>query len=218
MDGINETGKILLLNYRFAFWYQTMIEVNENFDVDVKSSGEIKTYKINGVSKEVFPTMRSLESDYKKPLELQIINNTAILAIHTFAKTDIKLNGQNLRIIAATFKTLKDKKVENLIIDLRNNSGGTDGNAALFASYFFDKPFRYWDRIEVTEAISKEIKGLNRLFYKKPLHKGNSYRWRKMWLTSEFDYYEPQKPSKEQFYWEDISFNKWFVYVFHAAI
>jgi hypothetical protein len=60
----------------------------------------------------------------------------------------------------------------------------------------FDKPFRYWDKIEVTEAVAKEIKGINSLFYKKPKEVDGSYRWRKTWLTKEFDYYETQQPAK----------------------
>ncbi|MBK9487857.1 MAG: hypothetical protein IPO07_03000 [Haliscomenobacter sp.] len=167
-DGYNETEKILLLNHRFAFWYQTMIEVNEHFAVEIRFQEKVERYVAKGVNKDVFPTMETLESANVKQLALDIVANTGILTIHSFAKTAIKRNGQQFeKFIKTTFKSLKDQHIENLVIDLRYNGGGTDGNAALLASYFFDKPFRYWEKIEVTEAIAEEIKGMYRLFFRK---------------------------------------------------
>jgi len=98
------------------------------------------------------------------------------------------------------FKTLEEQEVKNLIIDLRYNTGGTDGNAALLASYFFDATFRYWDRIEVTEDIAGQIsRGLNKVFYSKPEKKDSTYLWKGALLTKEFKYYKPQKPAKHNF-------------------
>lgn len=199
-DGFNQTEKILLLNHRFSFWYQSVIEVAQTFKLETNKDGVVKNVELNGVSKNVFPTLKSLETNYTKPLEFEIANGTGILKIHTFAKSSFKDNGQKFKkYIKATFKEIENTGIKNLIIDLRYNTGGTDGNAALLASYFFDQPFRYWDKIEVTETIAKEIKGLNRLFYKKPKKVENSFHWRKTWLTKEFDYYETQKPAKNNY-------------------
>jgi hypothetical protein len=199
-DGFNQTEKILLLNHRFAFWYQNIIEVDRTFKIVTKSDGVTHTHEITGITKDVFPSLKSLESNYKKPLEFEIANNIGILKVHSFAKSTIKDNGQKFKkFTKATFRQIKNKGIENLIIDLRYNTGGTDGNAAYLASHFFDSPFRYWDRIEVTEAVAEEIKGINRLFYKRPKKIDDSYHWRKTWLTKEFDYYETQKPAKRNF-------------------
>ena len=199
-DGYNQTEKTLLLNHRFAFWYQTIVEVNEKFNVVIADEGTPKIYEVSGVSKDLFPTLKSIETNYKKPLEFELKDNVGIIKIHSFAKTDIKGNGQNLKkFTRKTFKALKDGTVSNLVIDLRYNTGGTDGNAALLASYFFDKPFRYWDKIEVTEDLAKEIKGLLRVIYAKPLKKDGTYLWRKSIFTREFNYYKIQRPARRNF-------------------
>lgn len=199
-DGYNESEKILLLNHRFAFWYQTMIELNENFSIHTKFEGVEETYEVKGVNKEVFPTLASLESANEKQLKFDIVDKTGILTIHSFAKSTIKRNGQHFKpFIQTTFKDLKKQGIENLVIDLRYNSGGTDGNAAFLASYFFDQPFKYWEKIEVTEAVAQEIKGKYRLFFRKPERVDSTYLWKKTWVTSEFDYYQVQKPARHNF-------------------
>ena len=109
------------------------------------------------------------------------------------AKQDFK------EFIAKTFSSLKQNNIQHLIIDLRDNSGGSDPYAALFTSYFFDQPFRYWNRIEVTEAIAKEITGLAKAFYKKPIQQDSVWLWQKGKHTDEFDFYEEQKPAKNNY-------------------
>ncbi len=199
-DGFNQTEKILLLNHRFAFWYQNIIEVNDIFKIETKSNGVTDSYELTGTTKESFPSLASLESNYKKPLEFEILNNIGVLKVHSFAKSTIKSNGQNFkRFSKDVFKQIKEKDVKSLIIDLRYNTGGSDGNAVKLASYFFDKPFRYWEKIEVTEKLAKEIKGAVKFIYRKPVKEGEMYTWRKAKLTNEFDYYLTQKPSRNNF-------------------
>lgn len=199
-DGYNESEKILLLNHRFAFWYQTMIELSENFSIQTKFQENETTYVVKGVNKALFPTLASLESANVKQLNFEIVDKTGILTIHSFAKSIIKKNGQRFKsFISTSFKALKKQGVKNLVIDLRYNSGGTDGYAAFLASYFFDQPFKYWEKIEVTEAVAQEIKGKYRLFFRKPERGDSTYLWKKTWVTSEFDYYQVQKPARLNF-------------------
>ncbi|MPS72306.1 MAG: hypothetical protein E2590_04060 [Chryseobacterium sp.] len=199
-DGYNQTEKILLLNYRFPFWYQEIIDAPKVFKVVVRSENTEQTFDLNGASKDVFPPLEKLEKNYGSPLEFEVKDGIAILKIHSFADTAIKRGGQNFKkFVKDVFQTLQQQNIKDLIIDVRNNTGGTDDNAALLASFFFDKTFRYWDKIEVTEAVAKEIKGVNKMFYKKPEENNGLYLWKKSWITKEFDYYEPQEPAKMNF-------------------
>jgi hypothetical protein len=199
-DGYVETVKRLVLNHHFALWYQTIIGMPEYHTVTVKNNDAVETYTLKGTTKNVFPTYSIVESAHVKQLQFTVHDNTGILVIHSFAKSVIRKNGQNYKkFIRTTFKTLNKKQVQNLVIDLRYNTGGTDANASFLASHFFDKPFRYWQKIEVTEAIANEIKGLNRLFYKKPIRHDTTYHWQKTWITREFNFYKPQSPSRQAF-------------------
>ncbi|WP_188111987.1 S41 family peptidase [Aquimarina sp. RZ0] len=200
-DGVNQTLKTLLLNHRFAFWYQSIIELNKDYEIEIKLNNSIEKHIVKGVSKEIFPSLESVLVN-KKQLDFKIKDSIAFLTIHSFAKTVIKKNGQNYKkFIKESFKILRNKKVKNLIIDIRYNSGGTDGNAAFLASHFFDQPFKYWDKIEVTDKIAIEIKGINTIFFKKPIQKDSTYHWRgaRSWLTKEFNYYKLQKPAKDNY-------------------
>lgn len=199
-DGYNHTVKTLVLNHQFSLWYQTIIGPYEHFTIDIAVENKRETFIVKGINKEVFPTMESLESSTKKQLDFKIEDNTGILTIHSFAKSVIKKNNQNFKkFIKSTFKELQQRQITTLLIDLRYNTGGTDGNAAFLASHFFDNDFKYWDKIEVTEGIAKEIKGVYRLFYKKPKKVDTAYHWRKTWVTNEFNYFETQKPAKNNF-------------------
>lgn len=200
-DGYNVTEKILALNLRFPFWYQSMIEMTDTFTVEIASENTVQEYKIKGITPEVFPSYEKLASTNKEQLSFEIKDGVGVLKIQTFAKTLIKKNGQNFKgFIKDVFKTLEAQGIENLIIDLRYNTGGTDSYAALLASYFFEEEFRYWDRIEVTESIANDVsKGAAKLFYSKPEKKDSTYLWKGALLTKEFKYYKPQKPAKHNY-------------------
>jgi C-terminal processing protease CtpA/Prc len=56
-----------------------------------------------------------------------------------------------------TFKTLREKGTKVLILELRGNGGGRDMYGAMLVSYLTDKPFRYFDHINV-KTISPSFK------------------------------------------------------------
>jgi hypothetical protein len=78
-DGYNQTEKILLLNYRFPFWYQEIIDAPKVFKVVVRSEGIDQTFELNGAFKDVFPPLEQLEKNYDLPLEFEVKNGIAIL-------------------------------------------------------------------------------------------------------------------------------------------
>ncbi|MFK7773316.1 MAG: S41 family peptidase [Saprospiraceae bacterium] len=201
MDGFNKTGKFKLLEYSFPTWYRNIIEITTDFSIELKSnnsSEETFTFSTKGIKANQLPSYQDMIS---KKLNLKIEGDIAILTIPSFSNSYHKANSQKFKKeIKQYFKKIKKEKIKNLIVDFRGNTGGSDSNAALFVSHFFEKPFRYWDRIEVSEPIAKDIKGFNRLFYAKPEKQDSIWLWKKSPLfTSEFDFYKKQKPAKNIF-------------------
>jgi len=67
-DGYNETEKVLALNLRFPFWYQSMIEMTDTFTVKIASENNVQEYKIKGITSEVFPSYEKFASTNKEQL------------------------------------------------------------------------------------------------------------------------------------------------------
>jgi hypothetical protein len=201
-DGYNLTMKYRALLYSFPLWYRN-VDPAESFTLLVKQSTGTNGYTLPGATFDDLSRNGFLkEPEPAKQLEFRIENNTGILTIHTFAQSAIKACGQNFKtFIDETFASLKQQQIQNLVVDLRDNTGGSDENAVYFTRHFFDKPFRYWDRIEVTDAIAKEIKGpMTRMFYRKPVQKDSTWLWQKAKTVKDFDFYEEQKPAKNSFH------------------
>jgi Peptidase family S41 len=200
-DGYNLTMKYRALYLQFPSWYRS-IDISENFTTVIKQNNIEKTYHIKGAKfNDIVQDGFLREPARTKQLEFKIENNIGFLTIHTFAQTDIKKVKQDFKeFIDQTFTEIKTNKIQNLVVDLRDNTGGSDPYAAYFTSYFFDKPFRYWDRIEVTDAIAKEIKGVAlKLYYRKPIQKDNVWLWQKAKHVHDFDFYEEQQPAQNNF-------------------
>ena len=200
-DGYNLTMKYRALYLQFPTWYRS-IDLSENFTTVVKQNNIENTYQIKGSKfNDLVQDGFLREPARPKQLEFTIENNTGFLTIHSFAQTDIKKVKQNFKeFIDQTFTELKTNNIQNLVVDLRDNTGGSDPNAAYFTSYFFDRPFRYWDRIEVTDAIAKEIKGAAlKLYYRKPIQKDGIWLWQKAKHVHDFDFYEEQQPAQNNF-------------------
>jgi hypothetical protein len=200
-DGYNTSMKYRALFYQFPSWYR-MVDPTEDFSVITEENGkkikhQVKGKRFDDIAEDGFLK----EPKREKQLAFRIENNIGILTIHSFAKSDMKRVKQDFRpFIKEAFATLKKQKITSLVLDLRDNTGGSDQYAAFLASHFFDAPFRYWDRIEVTEAIAKEIKGFAlKVFYRKPVQHNSTWLWQKSRLVRDFDFYETQQPAKNYF-------------------
>jgi C-terminal processing protease CtpA/Prc len=198
-DGFNLTLKYRALYLQFPTWYRLM-DAEEKFTVVVSRKGLLSTVELTGEKYNQLACDGFLKEPVRpKQLEFRIDGQTAVLTIHSFAKTNIEKGGQHFRpFIEDVFSELERNHIQQLIVDLRDNTGGSDPNAVFFTSYFFDKPFRFWDRIEVTEAIAKQIKGPKlKAFYRVPVQKNSIWLWQKGRFTNEFDFYTEQLPAKK---------------------
>lgn len=200
-DGYNMTMKYLALYHQFPGWYRHIIEVTDSFHVQVNADGRTASYTVKGaLRKELAGNGFLTELQYPRQLAFEIRDKTGFLTIHTFAASVIKRGKQQFRsFIDSVFRELEQQAVPELVVDLRYNTGGSDGNAAFFSGYFFDQPYRYWEKIMVTEKIAKEIKGIARIWYRQPVKQQDGWHWQKGKRTREFDYFEVQQPAKHPY-------------------
>ena len=92
---------------------------------------------------------RRLELEAMRNLRIDTALNTAFMEVNTFTK------GNKLRsFFRRSFKEIKKKKIQNLVIDLRGNGGGSVVLSNLLTKYIADKPFVIADSLYALRRTS----------------------------------------------------------------
>jgi len=85
---------------------------------------------------------RARRLQFQRSFRIDTTLQTGIMDLSTFTK------GYRLRrFFRQTFRKLKEEEIPNLVIDLRNNGGGSVTNSNLLTKYIADKPFRIADSL-----------------------------------------------------------------------
>lgn len=164
-DGDIETGKRFGVQRNFARYYWLAIEQASEFTVKAKdATGKTVTAKLSGViaadrAKNQNPVNATTRAAFSK-----LDWSTENLGLRFLSDPDIAQirirgfgGGDYPQWIEKTFQTLREKGTKTLILDLRGNGGGSDMYGAMLVSYLTDKPFRYFDHINV-KSISPSFK------------------------------------------------------------
>ncbi|KAF2516526.1 S41 family peptidase [Flavobacterium foetidum] len=158
-DGYNITGKSIGIGSSFAKYFRMEYGPCKSFIVEysLPNQTQKKTKTIKAVSndtrKENFKKRFSLPVDSlqynraKDKYSFKIITgNTALLSVHTFVIGRNAKHKEHLaykKYLDSCFQYLaKNNQIKNLIVDVRNNGGGTDPNDIVTFSYLAQKPFR----------------------------------------------------------------------------
>jgi len=165
-DGTIETEKYVKINDGhdpFSYLYLVVYGEKPDFKVGYKTpSGQLKEKILQA---ELFGNMECppVRTDVNKYLSLDYqANGVAIMTIKTFANEFMERTKENFEnFLAASFKELKDKKINKLIIDLRENGGGEDTNGLLLYRYLSAKPFRYYASLNTTKHLVTDHPNLN---------------------------------------------------------
>lgn len=199
-DGDIKTAKFNDLNdfyfSRYYFYYYGNISDIKIKLKEIDTEIIVKPLTIEKIRKNIIsrntPNRLELKTDL---LEYKILNDsTAYLGVHSFSNSEIKEESKekNLKIfLQKSFKSIVDKNIKNLIIDVSKNGGGTEGNEGLLYSYLGENYQKYIKvRAKTQKAIlnngtdpSIELKTfgfLERIFVNKKMKDG-SYE-RKQWI------------------------------------
>jgi hypothetical protein len=178
-DGDIETGKRKEIGgSSFAQYYWMLFEQPDDFTVKARDGAGMPVIaKLAGVTdtargKNQNPVNATIQANAGKLLNWSRENQALrFLKDPEIAEIRIRyfIGNEFPKWIDDTFRMLREKGTKDLIVDLRGNGGGEDMYGAMLVSYQTDKPFRYFDRIEMkTIAPSfKEQLGWNANFERK---------------------------------------------------
>lgn len=153
-DGWNNSFKYRQIETRFSKIWSNLRSHDGDFELKIAdaATNKKKTYKINGISPDSLNARhgRYLAAiDRINPIKLEVNEdkNTAYLAIRTFNDARLKAFGINYsKKLGEIFLELKEKEIEHLVLDLRDNTGGSTSYGMLLASYL-QPGINYVDRV-----------------------------------------------------------------------
>ena len=145
-DAFIQSHKNWELNDNFPLLYNALYGETNNYKITCKTrKGEIKTavLQADAIKNFICPSPFSRPDKYLKLTYTS--NNVAVLSIKTFFDGYLNQTGENFKaFLDSAFTDIRNKKITKLIIDIRGNQGGNDGNGELLYSYLTSKPFRYY--------------------------------------------------------------------------
>jgi hypothetical protein len=156
-DGDIETGKRAILQSIFGDLHWMLVEQADSFTVKARAAaGAAVTATLAGVTDADRATNKNPVNAPARAGVQKVVWTRENLALRFLrdpevAEIRIRQFGGNdyPRWVEDAFKTLREKGTKSLVIDLRGNGGGNDMYGAMLVSYLTDKPFRYFDHINI---------------------------------------------------------------------
>jgi len=143
-----DSKKTRSLNFMFQYYYSLFIENVNSFDIVIENSeGKKENKTVNAIfwdNKAMYHSPREIASS-KIPLMYKTENNYAELNISTFENRNFKRNKIDFEdTVSNIFKDLKEKNIDNLIIDLRDNNGGLLMFSEILISYLTQNKIKFY--------------------------------------------------------------------------
>ena len=138
---IEEREKYIAQEIAFYLWLD---EINAPYEIEYidSKSGNRKKTSLSGYGKinsEQNSTETSSLNDY---IEYKMINNDiGYINFKSMLILDNNIKKDFYKFLDTTFEDINQKKLSNLIIDLRENSGGRGEYGDALLNYFADKPY-----------------------------------------------------------------------------
>lgn len=156
-DGYANNFRYQLISFNFPGWYRNIFGTDSLYKINyIDSLGKSKQITLSNygakadslVRKEPFlpeglekKQLRKLRLLNDRSLQIDSSLNTAFLAVNTFSRG--KLNS----FFKRTFKTIRKKNIENVVLDLRLNSGGNVLSSTRLCQYLASKSFNVADTV-----------------------------------------------------------------------
>ncbi|MBC7388478.1 MAG: S41 family peptidase [Opitutaceae bacterium] len=133
-------------NYEIPEWFNV-----ENYKLlIVNKNGKNSEINLKALDMSEFVKFNPPPPGTKNQLNITADYSSAVL---TYPRLDYPNDSIRNRFLNDTFLELKNKRINNLIIDLRGNGGGTPLNAAYFLLYLMVKDFVYSNTSTISEYL-----------------------------------------------------------------
>ena len=138
--------------YSFPRYYWQVFGEQNSFKIEIRTNQTVKKYLLKAIGLiEDYETRRT--EVLNAQMNLRFINKTAYLNPGNFGGNEQKYR----QFIDVAFVKIKKKNSDNLIIDLRNNTGGNNSFSDYLVSYIANKPFNWNSRLTLkTSEFLKE--------------------------------------------------------------
>ena len=181
-DGGITTGKYKKLDEKFHELYCQFIEQSQSFNV------QYIPYEVNKPKEIIFTgisnndwwnKINSNNSPAKKLLNLKVLDNSgiAVLDIRKFVSQEInEAYGSFQQFMDSAFKVIKEKNLQNLIIDLRGNGGGNIADELI--PYLITHQIQFYKTIDAPKTRYSFLEHTdNGIFFNEAnVNKWNKYR------------------------------------------
>ncbi len=152
VDGYIKTTQKYICKNLFRNWYAVYFGVSDEYLLKLKNQkGITVTASVHGLTLDSINCYKNIRYPKKEqaPFSFKIDKkNTAVLQFNTFMQDKVLNDHYNIyRFIDSAFTTIKEKKVNRLILDLRKNAGGNSQYGMYLYSYLAERPFMYVDSI-----------------------------------------------------------------------
>ena len=145
-------------NHHFNTYFAALIPyalgLPDTFEIVVnENNGSIKLHKAKEMATELYdPSINSCSND----LCLEILGGkTAVLTISSFNYYEWNNYPVFKSFLDSSMKVIENKKIENLIIDVRYNRGGSQYPSIYLLQHLMDKPFTYYSKAEFEGKTDK---------------------------------------------------------------
>lgn len=166
-DGYSENGKLQVLSNRgtFGALYQSVLGQKDSYTINYidqygleqqtivpvftpfRDTTKVKKEKDTTGSKPSRPRQVFFGSRY---VQIDTTLSSAYMTVHTFAR------GNKLRsFFRKAFRVMDERKIKNLVIDVRSNGGGDAGIATMLTRYIADSKFKIADSLYAVKRTSK---------------------------------------------------------------
>ncbi len=166
-DGNSLNFKCQILSNNFPAWYKNIYGLDSLYTIgflDSNRQEQFTTIKVFNPKKDsskkkekevVIKTSRAEKLLRIRSLSIDTALQTAFIRLTSFSK------GKLRKFFRQTFKTIELNKIKNLVIDVRENGGGSVEKSVLLSKYLKDTSFKIGDTIAATSrnlTYKKHIK------------------------------------------------------------